>query len=186
MSKGSTDGEFKSKHYFWCSKDSGMFVSLERLELVKDIKDIKKMHKSSKHSIDVNGDDGLSKEKNKELSKGKNKDAESLKISTSIIQSSEDVNTKKFEHKEGDPVWVFINDKPKRGVLKYIGRPPGVQDIFAGIEMVRSKLACYLMNLWGNGGKISKRSCKLRWCGSIILGYHIQYICDMASWQTET
>ena len=139
MRKGSTDGEFKSKHYFRCSKDSGMFVSLDRLELrIKDIKDIKKMRKDSKHSIDVNGDDGLSKDKNKELSKDKNKDAESLKISTSIKQSSEDVNTKEFEHKEGDPVWVFINDKAKHGVLKYIGRPPGDRDIFAGIEMVRN------------------------------------------------
>ena len=117
-----------------------MFVSLERLELRN--KDTKDMRKDSKHNIDVNGDDGLSKEKNKELNEGKNKDAESLKISTSIKQSSEDLNTKNFEHKEGDTVWVFINDKPKRGVLKYIGRPPGALDVFVGIQMVRNKLAC--------------------------------------------
>ena len=59
-------------------------------------------------------------------------------MSSSVEQTNEEKESEKstLGHKIDDRVWVHINDKPHAGQLKYIGRVPGYDEIFAGIEMV--------------------------------------------------
>ena len=134
MGKGSTDGSFKGKYYFKCAKDGGVFVSLEKLALrTKDLKT------SGKDYTEVNGEvnnfEGLSKDKNK------TKEINSYTKST--IENSLD---QYIEHNLYDPVWVYIDDKPQRGIIEFIGRPPGEKNILAGIKMV-GKIYCIVFSL---------------------------------------
>ena len=55
---------------------------------------------------------------------------------SSILTRTSFTKNEGYPHRVEDPVWVFINDKPQRGVIRFIGRVPGGQDIMAGIEMV--------------------------------------------------
>ena len=92
-----------------------MFVSLEKLRLCKA------------------DEEGI-------FTKLKKKIAESWSnlMSSSAEQANEEKECEKYTmgHKIDDRVWVYINDIPHGGQMKYIGRVPGFDDIHAGIEMV--------------------------------------------------
>ena len=39
-------------------------------------------------------------------------------------------------HQVKDRVWVYIEEKPKCGTIRYIGRAPGGDMFYAGVELV--------------------------------------------------
>ncbi|XP_028410189.1 ubiquitin carboxyl-terminal hydrolase CYLD-like [Dendronephthya gigantea] len=137
--RGTTNGYFKAQRFFMCDNDCGIFVSLEKLRLCEDKKDMnasedKKDMNASEDKKDINASDDnlLIRMKNKVVEgftnifpMGELSDEKSLAIQDSYMG-----------HKPGDIVWVFINDKkPHPGIIRYIGRVPGEDGIYAGIEM---------------------------------------------------
>ncbi|CAB3988895.1 ubiquitin carboxyl-terminal hydrolase CYLD isoform X3, partial [Paramuricea clavata] len=114
--RGITDGLFKGKRYFKCESECGVFVSLEKLRLCD----------ATDESLFV---------------KVKNKIVEGISngFMSPVEQANEEAVSEKQDksmgHKQHDRVWVFINDKPFAGFIRYIGRVPGYYGIFAGIEM---------------------------------------------------
>ena len=94
-----------------------MFVSLEKLRLCKA------------------DEEGI-------FTKLKNRITEHLM--SSVEANQEKKSEKYMGHKINDRVWVYINDKPHAGQIKYIGRVPGFDDFLAGIEMVGTILFIFL------------------------------------------
>lgn len=125
--RGTTDGVFKGQRHFKCDPNCGLFVALEKLRPYEETKDEKET-----------GDENI-------LTKVKHKLAEGWSNLSNLVSPSEQPNEENFSkqedkttgHKLDDRVWVYIDEKLCRGVLKYIGRVPGGGgETFAGIYMV--------------------------------------------------
>jgi hypothetical protein len=129
--RGTTNGLFKGKRYFKCDSECGVFVSLEKLRLCD----------ATDESLFV---------------KVKNKIVEGISnvFMSPVEQANEETVSEKQDkrvvYKEHDRVWVFINDKPCAGNIRYIGRVPGYDEIFAGIEMVSTvyfEMICHVRSM---------------------------------------
>ena len=111
-------------------------MSLEKLRVHCNSSKTKKTKIDTK---DVNGSDGNSSNGiiNMVVA-GKNKVVAGF---TNLLSGEKPDETTSFEeylgHKLDDRVWVYINENPHCGIIKYIGRVPREgEEIFAGIHLV--------------------------------------------------
>ena len=129
-SRGTTNGLFKGKRYFRCDSECGVFASLEKLRL-----------------CDATDESLFVKVKNKIVEDFPN-------LISPVEQPNEETVSEKQDksvvYKEHDRVWVFINDKPCVGFIRYIGRVPACDGIIAGIEMVSTvyfEMICHVRSM---------------------------------------
>lgn len=117
--QGTSDGTFRNRKYFECPKDSGVFVGLDKLTPLEDSpenQNVKRKGGTVQASVT-----SFIKESLPSFRKGKNEQKSSMEMTEHGLES-------------GQRVVVFIEDKPAKGIVRYIGDENGKKIV--GLEMV--------------------------------------------------